>query len=171
MAQTRDHMKFCPECGQTSVSRFSKSFACRECGFTLFLNAAAAVAAIIEYDGSILATVRACSPDAGRLDLPGGFVDNQETAEQALGRELKEELSLQTIAPVYFGSYPNLYPYKARTYHTLDLIFTVKLMTLPSLAPADDVASIRWIKTSELEVQDFAFSSVRSAVTDYLNRP
>jgi len=164
-------MKFCPKCGQTSFSRLIKSFACGKCGFTLFLNAAAAVAAIIEYDGSILATVRAGNPDAGKLDLPGGFVDNQETAEQALGRELKEELCLETIAPVYFGNYPNLYPYKSITYHTLDFIFTIKLLTIPCLTPGDDVASIRWIKTSELDVQDFAFSSIRSAVTDYLKIP
>ncbi|MFQ5937877.1 MAG: NUDIX domain-containing protein [Acidiferrobacterales bacterium] len=133
----------------------------------LYLNVGAAVAAIIEYDGSVLASVRAKDPDAGKLDLPGGFVDRGETAEQALRRELEEELNLKEITPVYFGTYPNIYPYKSVTYHTLDLIFTIKLRTIPDITPADDVASIKWIKKSDLEIQDFAFSSMRAALSAY----
>ncbi len=144
-----------------------KSFSCEECGFTLFINAVAAVAAIIQYDDSILATVRAEDPDAGKLDLPGGFVDHGETAEQALRRELEEELNLKEIMPSYFGTYPNIYPYGSVTYHTLDLIFTVKLRTMPDITPADDVASIKWIKKSQLEIQQFAFSSIRAALSEF----
>lgn len=160
-------MKFCPKCGQASFTHSPKSFSCEECGFTLFINAVAAVAAIIEYDGWILATVRAKEPDTGKLDLPGGFVDHGETAEQALSRELEEELDLKEITPFYFGTYPNIYPYQCVTYHTLDLIFTVMLRTRPDIIPADDVASIKWIKRSDLEIQEFAFSSIRAALSDY----
>lgn len=131
------------------------------------MNAAASVAAIVEFEGSILATVRAIEPDAGMLDLPGGFVEHGETAEQALLRELIEELNLADVTPVYFGTFPNRYPYKSVIYHTLDLIFTVKLSSLPNLVPQDDVASIKWIKYSDLRIHEFAFSSMQTALSKY----
>ena len=160
-------MTFCPKCGQASFTPSPRFLSCGECGFKLFKNVAAAVAAIIEYDGAILASVRAKDPNVGKLDLPGGFVDQQETAEQALRRELDEELNLKEITPVYFDTYPNIYPYESVTYHTLDLIFTVQLHAMPDITPADDVAAIKWIKKPDLEIQDFAFASTRAALWDY----
>lgn len=160
-------LRYCPKCGNASFAPAPKSYACAGCGFTLFLNSAAAVAAIIEYDGSLLACVRACDPAAGKLDLPGGFVDYGETAEQALARELEEELNLKEFVPRYFGTYTNTYTYKAFEYHTLDLVFTVKLDTLPDITPADDVAAVKWIKRQELDLRDFAFSSIKASLSDY----
>ncbi len=132
------------------------------------MNTAAAVGAIIECEGCVLATVRAGSPDVGMLDLPGGFVDHGETGEQALRRELDEELGLKGFIPVYFGTYPNVYPYKSVTYHTLDLVFAVRLDEQPTITPSDDVAGVEWIKKSEVELRDFAFASVRAALSDYI---
>lgn len=132
------------------------------------MNAAAAVAAIIEHEGSMLATVRAIEPSAGMLDLPGGFVDHGETAEEALRRELTEELGLVDITPVYFGTFPNTYEYRSVTYHTLDLFFTVRLSSLPNLAPNDDVAAIKWIERPDLNLRDFAFSSMKVALSTYI---
>ena len=160
-------MNYCLRCGRESFVASAKSFTCAECGFTLFINAATVVAAIIECDRSILACVRAENPYAGELDLPGGFVDHGETAEQALRRELKEELNLRELMPVYFGSYPDIYPYQSVTYRTLTLAFTIKLNTMPDITPADDVASIAWIKRSDLKIEEFAFASIRAALSAY----
>lgn len=161
-------MRFCPQCGRESLDGSGKAYVCRECGFTLYLNAAASVGAIIECDGSILATVRAHDPGAGGLDLPGGFVDHGETAEQALRRELEEELGLTGFKPTYFGTYPNVYPYKSVTYHTLDLIFVVRLPATPALSASDDVVAIRWIKKTQVQLEQFPFVSIRAVLSDYL---
>src|SRR3712207_6659952 len=89
----------CPKCGARSLNQLSeKEFVCEreDCQFTAFKNAAAAVAAIIELnDDTIIMTRRDREPGKGKLDLPGGFVDADETLEQSLQREVKEELSLQ----------------------------------------------------------------------------
>ncbi len=160
-------MKYCPKCGQPSWVALANSYTCEVCGFALYLNTAAAVAGIVTCRGFILATIRAQDPDAGTLDLPGGFVDYGETAEQALRRELREELGLTGFTPAYFGTYPNVYPYRSVTYHTLDLFFTIDLPTRPPIVALDDVAEVRWIKRSQIDTQAFGFVSMREALTDY----
>lgn len=112
----------------------------------------------------ILFAVRAGAPQAGKLDLPGGFVDNDESGEASLLRELDEELGLTGIDPRYMASFPNTYPYAGVVYKTLDLIYLVELDEKPELRPADDVAGIRWISADAIPFEELAFESVRRAL-------
>ncbi len=118
-----------------------------------------------------MVTLRAAQPGRGSLDLPGGFVDHAETAEQALRRELLEELGLdlEPGALRLLGTYPNIYPYRAMVYRTLDLVYLAEFDEFPLLRPADDVAAARWIPLSEVEPADFAFESIRAALADFLS--
>jgi len=52
------------------------------------------VAAIIEQDGKILATQRGTGDLAGGWEFPGGKIEKGETPEQALIREIEEELAV-----------------------------------------------------------------------------
>ncbi len=73
----------------------AKLWHCESCDFEFYLNVAAAVAALItDEEGRLLVVVRAEEPRKGMWDLPGGFADPGESAEEALGRELAEELGL-----------------------------------------------------------------------------
>jgi 8-oxo-dGTP diphosphatase len=63
------------------------------------------VDAIIHYDGRILLIRRGCEPFKGRLALPGGFVNEDETVEEAVLREAKEETSLDTEIVRLIGVY------------------------------------------------------------------
>lgn len=51
------------------------------------------VAAIIERDGHVLATQRGYGEFEGGWEFPGGKVEPGETEEQALIREIHEELN------------------------------------------------------------------------------
>ena len=162
--------KYCPVCGsQPDTEKLTKFFLCEKCGYTLFMNTVAATSAIIEYKDKILFAVRAKEPSSGKLDLPGGFVDYDETAEQALERELMEELSITLPEPGYLCSFPNVYPYKNVTYRTIDLFYTATLDCEPALKPADDVSDVRWINKNSIPFNEIAFESVRNALQYYLD--
>lgn len=89
-------MQYCPKCGHAGfVVNDERSKKCEKCGFTFYLNCATAVAGVIMKGESLLLTRRAEEPYKGMWDLPGGFVEFDETPEEALVREVKEELSLK----------------------------------------------------------------------------
>lgn len=65
---------------------------CPQCG--RYSNRGLAVDAIIVRDGQVLLIERKNDPYKGHWATPGGFVDFDETVEQALAREVKEETGL-----------------------------------------------------------------------------
>ncbi len=163
-------LKFCPSCGADTFQQHClKSLQCAICQCTLFLNTAAGVGAIITCGEQILLAVRGQEPCAGKLDIPGGFVDYGETAEQALARELKEELNLdvETASPTYFCSFPNTYPYRGIVYQTLDFFFLIDLDHKPVVQAGDDVAASVWVRRADLALEDIAFASGRQALFEY----
>lgn len=104
--------KYCPKCGSDKfVVNNDKSKKCKSCDFTYYFNPSAAVVAIIENQkGEILVARRAKEPAKGTLDLPGGFADLNETIEQSLIREVKEETNLDVT------SFEFLFPFPTFTY-------------------------------------------------------
>jgi len=167
-------LRFCPACGAEAFQLLNaKQFKCDSCGFVYFQNVAAAAGAIIEAEEKILLVKRAKEPSKGLLDLPGGFVDPGEPLEEALVRELKEELGLQLEAQDcnhYFYSSVNEYPYKGILYHSLDLFFLIRLAQPPVIEPADDVGAYLWVEPGEVPFEAMAFRSVRDALRCYVER-
>jgi 8-oxo-dGTP diphosphatase len=65
------------------------------------------VDAIIERDGKILLIKRKNEPFAGAWALPGGFIEYNESAEDAIIREAKEETNLDIAIKTHLGVYSN----------------------------------------------------------------
>lgn len=165
-----DVLKYCPSCGSNQfIFDASRSFACDTCGFHLYINSASAVAAIIENEkGEILLTIRAFEPAKGKLDLPGGFVDPMESAEEAVIREIKEELNLDVLEMKYLISYPNEYVFKGYSVYTTDLAFVCKVSGFEAINSNDDVSGYRFFKPEDVDFKDISSDSIRDILQYYL---
>ena len=156
---------YCPACGQLSLLGVSANkFCCQQCQFTYFQSTAAAVMVAICYKDELLVAVRARDPGIGMWDLPGGFVDPDESLEKAVVRELQEELGIVVSGAKYVSSNSNTYRYKNVEYKTCDAFFVVEMDKKPELIAQDDVASVKWVKLSEVDIERFAFESTKKAV-------
>lgn len=162
----------CPRCGADGFAPQGEDrFRCGGCGFPYYINAAGAVAALLENEaGELLLAVRAREPYRGMLDLPGGFVDLGETAEAALAREVREELGLEVVEAEYLFSRPNRYPFEGLTYFTLDLAFRCRVRDWAPLQPADDVAEVVFLRPAAIELSRIGLPSIRAIVAAYQKR-
>jgi len=154
--------KYCPACGSGNISFDNvKKFSCKDCSFTYFHNVAAAVAAILQYDQKVVLIRRAKEPGKGKLDLPGGFADPDESAENALRRELNEELGIDAGTLKYIGSYPNRYKYKGVFYRTCDLFFYCKIDVLPTDFDGTEIEELILINPLDVPADEIAFESTK----------
>ena len=156
---------YCPKCGSSDfgINDF-KSKRCGNCGFVYYFNPLAATVGIItDSQGRVLEARRAKEPAKGTLDLPGGFCDSYETAEEGVRREIEEETGLKVKETQYLFSIPNRYVYSGMELHTMDLFFRCTVEEGHTTA-ADDVAELQWIAIEDLKSEDFGLCSISKGI-------
>ena len=161
-----DKFRHCPVCGSdTFTDNDFKSRRCGDCGFVYYLNpSAATVAVITDGNGKILVATRSKEPAKGTLDLPGGFCDCHESAEEGVMREVLEETGLKVTGTRYLFSIPNIYSYSGMEIHTMDLFFECRTEGHSALRAADDVQELQWMKINELDSSLFGLRSIREGI-------
>ncbi len=160
--------EFCPNCKSNDIFFDGfKKFLCNTCGYEYYHNTAAAVAAFLEVEGTILTIERNRDPGKGMLDLPGGFCDHLESAEEALLRELKEELDTVPTQLEYLFSYPNKYSYKNIEYYTTDFFFYSKLANINFEIDREEIKHLHYYPVQELNPDKFCFASMKQAVSEF----
>ncbi len=173
MSHPLEKFQYCPVCGSSHfVENNFKSKRCEDCGFVYYANICAATAAFIVNDRQELLVVRrAKEPAKGTLDLPGGFCDMQETVEEGMRREIKEETGLEVGEIKYLFSSPNIYMYSGLGVHTVDMDFLVPVHgDIPVVKADDDAAEALWIPIDEVNPADFGLTSIRNAVVRFLSK-
>jgi len=160
--------KYCPKCGSNHfVENNFKSKRCEDCGFIYYFNSCSStIAIIINDDKELLVATRAHEPAKGTLDLPGGFVDMEETGEEAVAREVIEETGLVVEKVDYLFSIPNKYVYSGFEVQTLDLVYRCFVKNTENLKAEDDVARLEFIKISELDPELFGLLSVKEVIKE-----
>ena len=170
--QITEKFKFCPVCGSSHFETNSeKSIKCDNCGFEYFVNPASSnVALILDGNGRLLVERRLREPAKGTLDLPGGFADAEETAEEGVVREVKEETELHVTSAKYLFSLPNTYRYSGIDIPTLDLFFLCEVEDTSKLKAGDDAAECFWIDIDDIHTELFGLSSVRHGLSMFIEQ-
>jgi ADP-ribose pyrophosphatase YjhB (NUDIX family) len=146
-------------------------FGCAGCGFTLHFNPACAAGAFLSApDGRVLFVRRAREPARGTLALPGGFIDCHERAEEALQREVLEEVGLDVGPLRFLCSQRNDYEYREVRYPVVDLFFCATVDQPDHARALDDVAELVWLQPASVRVEQLAFRSIRAAFQLYAAR-
>ena len=166
MSHPLEKFTHCPCSGSAHFeNNDEKSRRCHDCGFEYYLNPSAAyVALIYNEQGQLLVVRRLCEPARGTLDLPGGFADIGETAEEGVAREVLEETGLEVIHTEYLFSQPNNYLYSGFSIPTLDLFFRCQVRDTTSLQAHDDAAECLWFHPHEIDPTLFGLTSIRKGV-------
>ncbi len=114
---------------------------------------------------------RAKKPRAGKLGLPGGFVEPGERAEDAAVRECREEIGWSPPSVAFLASFPNSYFYGGIGYNTCDLYFYYRFpegAALPSFSlQAVEASSLVLARPGDLAADDLAFVSLAKAIEAY----
>lgn len=163
---------FCPICGASRFEASSeKSKRCWVCGFEYFLNpSTSTVAVIVNQKNELLAVHRAKEPAKGTLDLPGGFCDCGETAEQGVIREVREETGLTVCHTEFLFSLPNVYPYSGFDVHTTDLFFLCRVESTENASAMDDASELMWLPWNDIKPEAFGLNSIRKGVEQLLSK-
>lgn len=162
--------RFCPLCGSGRfVENNFKSKRCETCGFVYYFNpSTSTVAVIVNENNELLAVRRAKEPAKGTLDLPGGFSDCYETAEEGVAREVKEETGLIVESTDYLFSIPNVYPFGGLDIHTTDLFFLCRVADTKGATAMDDAGEVLWLPWEEVRAEDFGLKSISLGVARLL---
>lgn len=120
-------------------------------------------------DGQVLMIRRARDPGQGKLGLPGGFIDAGESAEEALIREVFEEVRLDVVHYEFLATFPNRYAFGGIQIPVTDLFYVCEVRTLHSIAAVDgEVDDWFFCNPDNQTLDDMAFESNRRALEKFL---
>ncbi|MFV0392302.1 MAG: NUDIX hydrolase [Paludibacteraceae bacterium] len=166
-----EKFKYCPCCGSSNFNENDiKSKRCEDCGFIYYVNPSAATAAfILNENDELLVVRRAKEPAKGTLDLPGGFVDYDETMEECAVREIREETGVSVKSLRYIFSLPNEYLYSGFTVPTMDCFFQGRVEDDYVLRADDDAEDCFFIPVNELNPVLFSLNSIQKAIRIFID--
>lgn len=123
-----------------------------DCILCSFENPKPTATAIIIRDGKVLVAKRNQEPLKGQWDFLGGYLQKGETPEQALKRELQEELGVE-IQLTFIGTFPGTDSYKEYQYPVLSFAYLVEFQGEPRLNHEN--SELAWVPLKELNTIAF----------------
>lgn len=162
-------LNFCSRCGSTL--RFGlvegedrERLACADCGHIVYVNPRLVVTVLpITDTGEIVLIRRGIDPGKGWWAQPGGFLEVDETVNQAAIRETWEETGLLVEPGQIVGLYTRLEA------AVVTLAFEARIVG-GSAAPTLEATEIRAFAPEEIPWSGIAFSTTTWALRDWLDR-
>ena len=135
------------------------------------------VDAVVVHSGHVLLVRRRAEPGKGLWAFPGGFVNQNETLDAAVIRELREETRLKVPAPVLRGSIKSRevfdHPDRSLRGRTITHAFHFEFPSgdLPHVRAGDDADRARWVPISEaLDMEEQFFEDHFHILEHFLGR-
>lgn len=160
-------MKFCPKCGgplhlQRVADDARERLVCQSCGFVYYQDPKVSACTIPVQDGCMIMVRRAIEPGRGLWVFPGGYMDQDETVEEAAIRETREEIGLDVRLTGLVGVY---------SYRSAVVVVVYACEILGGELQIDrESTEVRCFRPDEIPWDQLAFPSTRDALRDYLNR-
>ena len=156
--------KFCPQCCNQLERKLIDNqslLSCSQCDFIFWNNPKPVVSIILEQDGKLLMLQRAKEPLKNYWCLPGGYINYEETPEEAVKRETEEEAGVSITIKDLVGVYRIDNDPRGIT---IDIIYYGTLDRVPHLS--DEHQNFQFFNFDRLP-ENIAYKH-REAVTDYL---
>jgi NAD+ diphosphatase len=138
--------RYCPRCSAaTEVVQSGHARYCRRCERELFprTDPAVIVSVLDGQDRILLGRQPVWAPR--RVSVFAGFVEGGESAEQAVHREIAEEVGISALGrPRYFGSQPWPFP------RSLMLAYVARAAETEIRLDVDEIEEARWFTRAEL---------------------
>jgi NAD+ diphosphatase len=153
-------MKYCPECARPLEVRLidglaRKACSAPVCGFVHWGNPVPVVLALVEYQDQILLARNTQWPSE-MFSFITGFLEREESPQQAVVREVKEELGLDSEISAFIGHYPLLQK------NQLILAFSVR--ATGSVQLNDEIAQVRLVSSEQIGSYDFGNFAISAEI-------
>lgn len=158
-------MNFCSECGKTVVHRIPEGdnlprFICEHCDTIHYQNPKLVVGCLPVWKEQVLLCKRAIEPCYGLWTLPAGFMENQESLEDAALRESHEEANANLeIEGIYsIISLPHI--------NQIYVLYRAKLLDLDFFA-GDESLDVQLFNEEDIPWEQIAFKTIESTLKHY----
>jgi len=150
-------LKYCTKCGAplTEIIVEGKPLKyCENCQTTYYDNPLPSVAVVASNGkGQIVLVKRKAEPGKGCWALPGGFIDDGESAIQASLRELEEETGLKGIV----NNFIKIFNHESELYgHVIIITYEVGVIG-GELKAGDDAECAKFFNVEEIPTLAFPF--------------
>lgn len=165
--------RYCPRCATPLDIRDvygSQRPVCPACDFIYFRDPKVAVIGLVSFEQRVLLVQRAINPEKGKWALPGGYMDAGEMPQDALRRELREEVNLAIRVTELLTIFPMI-TNRGMESPGIVLAFQAEVadQAATTLICDDDVCAAGWFGPQELPT-NLAFTSTRQLLAEWINQ-
>ena len=158
-------MKFCSNCGKSVVIKVVEDdpkprHVCEHCDTIHYQNPKIIAGCLPIFGDQVMLCKRAIEPRSGWWNLPGGFMENGEAAEDGAAREVEEEanIKVEIISALTIYSIPKI-----------NQVYLHFLAQMPDLnfSPGVESLEVEMFNEEDIPWKDIAFASSTFALKRY----